>query len=138
MAVDTKNITFSAVDARTRLFKQRPDKTVTITLENGAHNWTVKNSGAFLKSETLRLVNELQSLSDTEKSADTTKDDAARTEFMDASAAAIKRYREAFNAQVSSADGSASKWLDENLQALDLDVIAVTVIELVTALQGAN
>lgn len=127
---------FDAVATQARLFKQRPDKTVTITLDDGDHTWTVKNGGAFIKKETIRLVSELQALSNTKASVDTANDEGARNEFATAAKTAIDRYRSAFNAQITSEDESASKWLDETLMALDLDVLAVTVIELVTSLQG--
>lgn len=127
---------FDAVAAQDRLFKQRPDKTVTITLEDGEHTWKVKNGGAFIKRETIRLVSELQTLSNTKSNIDTDNDKATRDEFTTAAKKAIDRYRSAFNAQITSDDESASKWLDETLMALDLDVLAVTVIELVTSLQG--
>lgn len=127
---------FDAVATQARLFKQRPDKTVTITLDDGDHTWTVKNGGGFIKKETIRLVSELQALSSTKASVDTANDEGARNEFATAAKTAIDRYRSAFNAQITSEDESASKWLDETLMALDLDVLAVTVIELVTSLQG--
>ena len=127
---------FDAVAARTKLFEQRPDKTVTITLDDGDHTWKVKNGGAFIKRETIRLVSELQALSSTKASVDTANDAGARDEFTTAAKKAIDRYRSAFNAQITSDDESASKWLDETLMALDLDVLAVTVMELVTSLQG--
>lgn len=111
---------------------KQPDTAVTVTLEDGDHNWTVRNSGAFLQSELLRFQSEMlqiQKLTSDAESA-TTEEQQQVLEIFNSS---VNRLVDAFKEQVKSDDGSASKWIDENRN--DMQKLAVVLGGLVSAIQ---
>ena len=128
-------VKFNADKVYNDYMSKQPDTAVTVTLEDGEHNWTVRNSGAFLQSELLRFQREMLQI---EKLTDDAKDASSeeQQQVLEIFNSSVNRLVDAFNEQVKSDDGSARKWIEENRN--DMQKLAVVLSGLVTAIQGAQ
>ena len=128
-------VKFNADKVYSDYMSKQPDTAVTVTLEDGEHNWTVRNSGAFLQSELLRFQREMLQI---EKLTDDAKDASSeeQQQVLEIFNSSVNRLVDAFNEQVKSDDGSARKWIEENRN--DMQKLAVVLSGLVTAIQGAQ
>lgn len=125
-------IKFNAAKTYSDYMKKQPDTAVTVTLEDGEHEWTVRNSGAFLQSELLRFQSEMLQI---QKLTADAKDASGeeQQQVLEIFNSSVNRLVDAFKEQVKSDDGSSSKWIDENRN--DMQKLAVVLGGLVSAIQ---
>lgn len=125
-------IKFNANKVYSDYMAKQPDTAVTVTLEDGEHNWTVRNSGAFLQSELLRFQSEMLQI---QKLTADAKDASGeeQQQVLEIFSSSVNRLVDAFKEQVKSDDGSATKWIDENRN--DMQKLAVVLGGLVSAIQ---
>uniref|UniRef100_UPI003FF06C1A hypothetical protein n=1 Tax=Alloprevotella sp. TaxID=1872471 RepID=UPI003FF06C1A len=125
-------IKFNANKVYSDYMAKQPDTAVTVTLEDGDHEWNVRNSGAFLQSELLRFQSEMLQIQKlTSDAEDATSEE--QQQVLEIFNSSVNRLVDAFKEQVKSDDGSASKWIDENRN--DMQKLAVVLGGLVSAIQ---
>ena len=130
-------VNFDYEGKRATLFQAKPDVQMNIKFEDGEHVWIFKNSASFLQSELTRFLLEVQSLAtEASKIENVDQDPEAAKAFTDGLRRAEKRLQSAFNANVTSEDGSAEKWIDENIN--DFEIIGTMLTEMVKAVKGPN
>ena len=130
-------VNFDYEGKRATLFQAKPDVQMNIKFEDGEHVWIFKNSASFLQSELTRFLLEVQSLAtEASKIENVDQDPEAAKVFTDGLRRAEKRLQSAFNANVTSEDGSAEKWIDENIN--DFEIIGTMLTEMVKAVKGPN
>ena len=128
-------VNFDYKGKQAALFQAKPDVQMNIQFEDGEHVWIFKNSASFLQSELTRFLLEIQSLaSEASKVENIDQDPDAAKAFTEGLRAAEKRLQSAFNANVTSKDGSAEKWIDENIN--DFETIGTMLTEMVKAVRG--
>ena len=125
-------IKFNANKVYSDYMAKQPDTAVTVTLEDGEHNWTVRNSGAFLQSELLRFQSEMLQIQKLTSDAEDASGEEQQ-QVLEIFNSSVNRLVDAFKEQVKSDDGSASKWIDENRN--DMQKLAVVLGGLVSAIQ---
>lgn len=125
-------IKFNANKVYSDYMAKQPDTAVTVTLEDGDHEWNVRNSGAFLQSELLRFQSEMLQI---QKLTADAKDASGeeQQQVLEIFSSSVNRLVDAFKEQVKSDDGSATKWIDENRN--DMQKLAVVLGGLVSAIQ---
>lgn len=126
-------ITYDITKTTNQLFKERPNTTVKVKIDGVAHAWSIPNGGAFLASELARWGSEMEAIS---KIGGSGLDDDAETQFLQQFAKANDRMVSAFKAQVTSKDGSAEQWIDENISSAD--VVAKVISGLIQAINDAG
>lgn len=126
-------ITYDITKTTNQLFKERPNTTVKVKIDGVAHAWSIPNSGAFLASELARWGSEMEAIS---KIGGSGLDEDAETQFLQRFAKANNRMVAAFKAQVTSKDGSAEQWIDENISSAD--VVAKVISGLIQAINDAG
>lgn len=125
-------IKFNANKVYSDYMAKQPDTAVTVTLEDGDHEWNVRNSGAFLQSELLRFQSEMLQIQKlTSDAEDATSEE--QQQVLEIFNSSVNRLVDAFKEQVKSDDGSATKWIDENRN--DMQKLAVVLGGLVSAIQ---
>lgn len=125
-------IKFNANKVYNDYMAKQPDTAVTVTLEDGDHEWNVRNSGAFLQSELLRFQSEMLQIQKlTSDAEDATSEE--QQQVLEIFNSSVNRLVDAFKEQVKSDDGSATKWIDENRN--DMQKLAVVLGGLVSAIQ---
>ena len=125
-------IKFNANKVYNDYMAKQPDTAVTVTLEDGEHDWTVRNSGAFLQSELLHFQDDMLQIQKlTNDAEDATSEE--QQQVLEIFNSSVNRLVDAFKEQVKSDDGSASKWIDENRN--DMQKLAVVLGGLVSAIQ---
>lgn len=130
-------VNFDYEGKRATLFQAKPDVQMNIRFEDGEHVWIFKNSASFLQSELTRFLLEVQSLAtEASKIENVDQDPEAAKAFTDGLRRAERRLQSAFNANVTSEDGSAKKWIDENIN--DFEIIGTMLTEMVKAVKGPN
>ena len=130
-------VNFDYEGKRATLFQAKPDVQMNIKFEDGEHVWIFKNSASFLQSELTRFLLEVQSLAtEASKIENVDQDPEAAKTFTDGLRRAERRLQSAFNANVTSEDGSAEKWIDENIN--DFEIIGTMLTEMVKAVKGPN
>lgn len=128
-------VNFDYKGKQAALFQAKPDVQMNIQFEDGEHVWIFKNSASFLQSELTRFLLEIQSLaSEASKVENIDQDPDAAKAFARGLRAAEKRLQSAFNANVTSEDGSAEKWIDENIN--DFETIGTMLTEMIKAVKG--
>ena len=128
-------VNFDYKGKQAALFQAKPDVQMNIQFEDGEHVWIFKNSASFLQSELTRFLLEIQSLaSEASKVENIDQDPEASKAFMEGLRAAEKRLQSAFNANVTSKDGSAEKWIGENIN--DFETIGTMLTEMIMAVKG--
>lgn len=111
--------TFNLDDRKAQLFAGKPDKDLTVTIDGIDHAWTFKNSGSFLLSELRRCGFQIAELARSIQSLQGNVDDEAATKLLGEYNSAIGRFKSAFKAQVSSANGSHERWINEAVNEPD-------------------
>lgn len=111
--------TFNLDNRREQLFAGKPDKDLTVTIDGVDHVWTFKGSGAFLLSELRRCGFQVAELARSVQSLQGDVDDGVASKLMDEYTSAVERFKNAFKAQVASADGSSDKWITEAVNEPD-------------------
>ena len=128
-------VNFDYKGKQAALFQAKPDVQMNIQFEDGEHVWIFKNSASFLQSELTRFLLEVQSLaSEASKVENIDQDPEAAKAFTEGLRNAEKRLQSAFNANVTSKDGSAAKWIDENIN--DFETIGTMLTEMIKAVKG--
>lgn len=128
-------VNFDYKGKQAALFQAKPDVQMNIQFEDGKHVWIFKNSASFLQSELTRFLLEIQSLaSEASKVENIDEDPEAAKAFMEGMRSAVKRLQSAFNANVTSEDGSAEKWIDENIN--DFETIGTMLTEMIKSVKG--
>ena len=125
-------IKFNANKVYSDYMAKQPDTAVTVTLEDGDHEWNVRNSGAFLQSELLRFQSEMLQIQKLTSDAEDASGEEQQ-QVLEIFNSSVNRLVDAFKEQVKSDDGSASKWIDENRN--DMQKLAVVLGGLVSAIQ---
>lgn len=111
--------TFNLDNRREQLFAGKPDKDLTVTIDGEDHVWTFKGSGAFLLSELRRCGFQVAELARNVQSLQGDVDDGIASKLMGEYTSAVERFKNAFKAQVASADGSSDKWITEAVNEPD-------------------
>lgn len=111
--------TFNIDNHREQLFAGKPDKDLTVTIDGEDHTWTFKNSGAFLLSELRRCGFQIAELARNIQSLEGNVDDEVATKLLGEYNSAIGRFKNAFKAQVTSADSSHERWINEAVNEPD-------------------
>ena len=128
-------VNFDYKGKQAALFQAKPDVQMNIEFEDGKHVWIFKNSASFLQSELTRFLLEIQSLaSEASKVENIDQDPEAAKAFTEGLRTVEKRLQSAFNANVTSEDGSAEKWINENIN--DFETIGTMLTEMVKAVRG--
>ena len=128
-------VNFDYKGKQAALFQAKPDVQMNIQFEDGEHVWIFKNSASFLQSELTRFLLEIQSLAtEASKVENIDQDPDAAKAFTEGLRNAEKRLQSAFNANVTSEDGSAEKWIDENIN--DFETIGTMLTEMIKAVKG--
>ena len=125
-------IKFNASKVYNDYMAKQPDTAVTVTLEDGDHEWNVRNSGAFLQSELLRFQSEMLQIQKLTSDAEDASGEEQQ-QVLEIFNSSVNRLVDAFKEQVKSDDGSATKWIDENRN--DMQKLAVVLGGLVSAIQ---
>lgn len=125
-------IKFNANKVYSDYMAKQPDTAVTVTLEDGDHEWNVRNSGAFLQSELLRFQSEMLQIQKLTSDAEDASGEEQQ-QVLEIFSSSVNRLVDAFKEQVKSDDGSATKWIDENRN--DMQKLAVVLGGLVSAIQ---
>ena len=125
-------IKFNANKVYNDYMAKQPDTAVTVTLEDGDHEWNVRNSGAFLQSELLRFQSEMLQIQKLTSDAEDASGEEQQ-QVLEIFNSSVNRLVDAFKEQVKSDDGSATKWIDENRN--DMQKLAVVLGGLVSAIQ---
>lgn len=105
--------TFNLDDRKAQLFAGKPDKDLTVTIDGTDHVWTFKGSGSFLLSELRRCGFQIAELAKNIQALEGNVEDDVATKLLGEYNSAIGRFKNAFNAQVASADGSHERWINE-------------------------
>lgn len=105
--------TFNLDDRRAQLFAGKPDKDLTVTIDGTDHIWTFKGSGSFLLSELRRCGFQIAELAKNIQALEGNVDDEVATKLLNEYNSALGRFKNAFKAQISSADGSHERWINE-------------------------
>lgn len=114
-------VKFNYVEQRDQLFKKKPDVEMSIEFDDGEHVWLFRNGGSFLETELQRMAVELRDLTnETKKIKDIDHDQQAQQAFMDDMKSAMNRFKQAFKANVTSEDGSSDRWIEMNINNLEL------------------
>lgn len=128
-------VNFDYKGKQAALFQAKPDVQMNIQFEDGEHVWIFKNGASFLQSELTRFLLEIQSLaSEASKVENIDQDPEAAKAFTEGLRAAEKRLQSAFNANVTSKDGSAEKWIAGNIN--DFETIGTMLTEMIKAVKG--
>lgn len=128
-------VNFDYKGIQATLFQAKPDVQMNIKFEDGEHVWIFKNSASFLQSELTRFLLEIQSLaSEASKVENIDQDPEAAKAFTEGLRAAEKRLQSAFNANVTSEDGSAEKWINDSIN--DFEAIGTMLTEMIKAVRG--
>lgn len=130
-------VNFDYVGKRQQLFQAKPDVQMNIKLDDGEHAWIFKNSASFLRTETTRYFLEIQSIAQNAQDMQSMGDDEkAQQEFAEGKRAATERFRSAFKASVTSEDGSSDKWIDDNIN--DIELLGTMLTEMIKVVRGAK
>lgn len=105
--------TFNLDDRKAQLFAGKPDKDLTVTIDGKDHVWTFKGSGSFLLSELRRCGFQIAELAKNIQALEGNVEDEVATKLLAEYNSAIGRFKNAFKAQVNSADGSHERWINE-------------------------
>lgn len=130
-------VNFDYVERRQQLFQAKPDVQMNIKLDDGEHAWIFKNSASFLRTETTRYFLEIQSIAQNAQDLQTMgNDEKAQQEFAEGKRAATERFRSAFKSSVTSEDGSSDKWIDDNIN--DIELLGTMLTEMIKVVNGAK
>lgn len=130
-------VNFDYVEKRQQLFQAKPDVQMNIKLDDGEHAWIFKNSASFLRTETTRYFLEIQSIAQNAQDLQNMGDDEkAQQEFAEGKRSATERFRSAFKASVTSEDGSSDKWIDDNIN--DIELLGAMLTEMIKVVRGAK
>lgn len=131
--------TFNLDNRREQLFAGKPDKDLTVTIDGTDHVWTFKGSGSFLLSELRRCGFQIAELAKNIQALEGNVEDEVATKLLGEYNSAIGRFKNAFKAQVASADGSSDKWITEAVNEPDTMIRLVQqMVEALTKEQNGD